>query len=158
MAERKLADKARIASIAAEADDEAQQNAPPPPGSDDGDESDHGNGHADHHSGTANGDGDHPRAASNSPRLAPAAPPKAASTEKKLRITLRGSHGEAKLAAKLTHTIAKLLQHYGNKHQLSKEEIEGLKLEGPDGEEMDPQTTLGDFDEVEDEDMLTVLG
>ena len=122
----------------------AQQDVPPEPGSD-GDYSDHGQ--AD-----GNGDGEDRPVASNSPRPPPVP---VAPVERKVKLNLRGSHGEAKLAAKLTHTASKLLNHYGKKHNLSAEVIKTLRLEDPDGELIEPDTLVADM-EVEDDDLLNV--
>ena len=144
-ARKKSADQARIAGMAAGRD--ANQDEPPLPARSDDDESYH-----DHAPPPASPSGN--PVAPHSPRPAPAA--RAAPEVKKLRLTLRGSHGEVKLAAKLTHTISKLLSHYGQKHGLSADAIAKLSLEDPDGEVMDRQATVGGF-EIEDEDLLTVL-
>jgi hypothetical protein len=156
LAERKNEDQARIASYAAreEAAQAEQEAAPPPPGSDDG-YSDHGQQdlHDDADREDANeGEGPIPP---HSPRPAPA--PQSAPTETKLKLTLRGSLGEAKIQAKLTHTVAKLLAHYGKKHSLSPEAVKKLKLEDPEGDIADPSAMVQDIG-VEDDDMLTVLG
>lgn len=73
----------------------------------------------------------------------------------KLRLTLRGPHGEAKFMVKTTTKISSLLKNYGSKKGLTKEIWESLSVEDPDGETMDNEKTIGDY-EVEDDDMLSV--
>lgn len=51
--------------------------------------------------------------------------------------------------------ISSLIKNYGSKKGLAKEVWEKLKVEDPDGETMNSEKMIGDY-EVEDGDMLSV--